>query len=161
MSKTNFSGITIDAKDIKVKVGFSRQQQAINRAQFALDERVMQDMMPFMPADTGSFIQLTEARSHAYAGSGTVCAGVAPMGRYLYEGKVMVDEEGRGATPMDIDGQIIFRFRKGAILHATDKPLTYSKHMNPNAGDHWFDKAKKQNLKDWIKATQGVLNGET
>ena len=49
-------------------------------------------MVPYMPHETGTFINVTRAKSASLAGTGMVCAGTGPMGRFLYYGKGMVDE---------------------------------------------------------------------
>ncbi len=46
-----------------------------------------------MPMQTGQFINVTKAMSAAVAGTGKVVAAAPPMGRFLYEGRTMVDEK--------------------------------------------------------------------
>ena len=65
------------------------------------------------------------------------------MGRFLYEGKVMVDPVTGSAWA-----------RKNAKKVVTDKPLTYA---NPMAVPHWFDKAKSLYCKDWVKLVNDTL----
>lgn len=77
------------------------------------------------------------------AGTGKVCAGTAPMGRFLYEGKVMVDPV--TGSPWA---------RPGAKKVVTDRPLTYA---NPKATPHWFDTAKDLHLKDWEKLVADTM----
>lgn len=131
-------GVTINGM-----IGFGRIARNIKKAQWRLDTQVMQDMIPYMPQETGAFINNTLAQSSAMAGTGKVCAGAPPMGRFLYEGKVMVDPLTGSAWA-----------RKGAKKVVTDKPLTYG---NPQAVPHWFDKAKLLHSKDWVKLVNDTL----
>ena len=146
--------------NIKIDVSLKRLKNNTHKAQFYLDSQVMNSMIQFMPMRTGSFIALTRAKSSAFAGTGTVYAGVSPMGRYLYEGKKMVDSAtGRGAYPIkDGDGNIIgFRHRRGAKLEATNIPLRYSR---ASAQPRWFDVAKKQYSKQWVNGVKKIVGGK-
>lgn len=144
-----------------MEIDLGRFEKQYTRAQYELDSMVMTDMVPYMPIDTGVFIGVTRGMSQAIAGSGKVVAAAPPMGRYLYEGKVMVDSvTGKGPFLVEISpGEYAPRFRKGAKLEATDRPLQYSKHAHPKATDHWFDTAKKYHGKKWIRKTKQLAGG--
>lgn len=144
--KTHYPKFTIVRGDIKVNLDLSKLGKRVDNAQFALDSQVMTDMVPFMPMNTGNFIQLTRARSAALAGTGSVCAAAPPFGRFLYEGKVMVDE--LTGSPWA---------RKGAKKITTERPLKYS---NPATTPEWFETAKKKHLKDWVELVEDELNGK-
>lgn len=137
--------ISNQASGVTLKGLFSgkRLEKNLKLAQWRLDTQIMQDMIPFMPQQTGAFINITQAQSSAMAGTGKVCAGTAPMGRFLYEGKVMVDPE--TGSPWA---------RAGAKKVVTDRPLTYS---NPKATPHWFETAKDLHLKDWEKLVADTM----
>lgn len=124
---------------VKIKVNMRRYRRNLERAQFDLDTIVMQDMVPYMPMQTGSFIQRTEIESASMAGSGTVCAGANPQGRFLYEGKVMVGENSRSAYA-----------KLGEKKVVTQKPLTYANERT----SHWFEKAKEVNGNGWIETVR-------
>lgn len=146
--------------NLKIDVSLDRIEKNVKKAQFYLDNQVMNSMIPYMPMRTGSFINLTRAKSSAYAGTGRVYAGVSPMGRYLYEGKVMVNiATGKGPRPLkDGDGNIIgFRFPKGSKLQPTTRPLTYSR---PSATPRWFDTAKAQHKKQWVSGVKKIIGGK-
>ena len=132
-------------QDIELDVDLSRFEKQYGKAQYALDSMIMTSMVPYMPHQTGTFINVTKAMSAAIAGSGTVVAAAPPMGRFLYEGKVMVDEQ--TGSPWA---------RSGAKKVVTDKDLTYS---NPKATPHWFDTAKKNHGKSWVKAVKNIAGG--
>ena len=68
-------------------------------------------------------------------------------GRFLYEGKVMVDPV--TGSPWA---------RKGAKKVVTERPLTYS---NPKATPHWFDTAKDAHGIAWVKGVKQIAGGGT
>ena len=140
-----FKDINITGTRVKIEVDMSRFEKQFQEAQFYLDSQVMTDMVPYMPSRTHAFINLVRARSAATAGSGTVIAGVPPSGRFLYEGKVMIDPV--TGSPWA---------RPGAKKVVTNRPLTYS---NPQATPHWFDTAKERHGKQWVEETKRIAGG--
>lgn len=162
IEKLNFR---FDYKDRTIEgvmqIDLSRFEGQYSRAQYELDSMVMQSMIPFMPAETGTFINVTQGMSQALAGSGVVAAAAPPMGRFLYEGKKMVDSAtGKGPAKITIGpGEYILRFRKGAKLQATEEPLHYSTHVNPNATDHWFDASKEADGEAWVEKAKKTAGG--
>lgn len=138
------------AKEIKLdmRLDLSRFDKQLAKAQYAMDSMVMTSMVPYMPMDTGTFINVTRGMSAAIAGSGKVVAAAPPMGRFLYEGKVMVGERTRSAFAA-----------KGERKEVIEKPLNYSRHAHPNVTDHWFDTAKKNHGKMWVKKTKEIAGG--
>lgn len=141
----DFKNIFVADGDVKIKVNLSRFSKQFQEAQFALDGQIMHDMEPLMPRQTGTFINITRARSAALAGSGVVYAAAPPYGRFLYEGKVMVDPE--TGSPWA---------RPGAKKIVTERDLTYS---NPQAVPHWFDKAKERHGKEWVEIVKEKAGG--
>lgn len=121
-------------------------EERLKRAQYLLDIQVMIDMEHRMPRQTGQFIQLTKARSVAYAGTGKVIAGAPPFGRFLYYGKVMVDPV--TGSPWA---------RKGTKKILTDRDL---KFWYPGAVPHWFEAAKAERIQDWQRLVGSVLGGK-
>lgn len=138
--------------EITVNISLKQTEDKLNSAQYLLDSQIMTDMVPYMPHLTGTFVNLTRARSQVMAGTGVVVAAAPPYGRYLYEGKVMVDKKSKRG-PALIPG-VGPRFQKGAKLVATSRPLKYS---NPKATPYWFNTAKKNHLKDWLKIAKEAV----
>ena len=138
------------AKEIKLdmRLDLSRFDKQLAKAQYALDSMVMTSMVPYMPMDTGTFINVTRGMSAAIAGSGKVVAAAPPMGQFLYEGKVMVGERTRSAFAA-----------KGERKEVIEKPLNYSRHAHPNVTDHWFETAKKNHGDVWVKQTKKLAGG--
>lgn len=139
---------TFKINDGKMTLDLSRFEKQFQKAQFKLDSVVMTDMKPYMPMQTGTFINVTSAMSASLAGSGTVVAAAPPMGRFLYEGKVMVDPETNSPWA-----------RKGAKKVVTERDLQYNKNAHPNATDHWFEEAKKQHGKQWVAMVKDIAGG--
>lgn len=132
----------------RMNIDLSRFERQFQRAQFKLDSVVMTDMQPYMPMVTGTFINVTKAMSASLAGSGTVVAAAPPMGRFLYEGKVMVDPQTNSPWA-----------RPGARKVVTNKDIDYNKNAHPLATDHWFEKAKLQYLDEWVELTKRIAGG--
>lgn len=133
---------------IELDVDLSRFEKQYEKAQYTLDSMVMTSMEPYMPKRTGVFVNVTKAMSAAIAGSGTVIAAAPPFGRFLYEGKVMVDPVTNSPWA-----------RPGAKKIVTDKDLEYDKNQNPKATDHWFDTAKANHGESWMKAVKKEAGG--
>lgn len=144
----HFEGFSIKRAGIDIKLDMSRIEGNFNRAQYVLDSAVMTSMVPFMPHRDGSFIQRTRAESASIAGSGKVVAGAAPFGRFLYEGKVMVDPQTGSAWA-----------RKGAKKIVTDRNLRFSKAHNPRVQSHWFEPAKKADKEKWVRTVKKIAGG--
>lgn len=142
ISKTHYN---YSNPNLEMRINLSRFEKQFEDAQFVLDSTVMKDMKPYMPHQTGTFINITSAQSASLAGSGTVVAAAAPMGRFLYEGKVMVDP--LTGSPFA---------RPGAKKVVTDRDLKYS---NPKATPHWFDTAKKKHGKSWVRKVKKIAGG--
>lgn len=131
--------------DIEMDVDLSRFEKQYGDAQKKLDSMVMTSMQPYMPHRTGTFINVTKSMSESIAGSGYVVAAAPPMGRFLYEGKVMVDPVTNSPWA-----------RAGAKKIVTDRDLKYS---NPKATPHWFDTAKEKHGKSWVKSVKKIAGG--
>lgn len=131
--------------ELELDINTAKLKDNAMKAQYALDSQIMTDMMPLMPMDTGSFINTTALHSAALAGSGEVVAGVGPMGRFLYEGLVMIDPE--TGSPFA---------RPGVKKVVTDRPLVFQRG---GAVPHWFDEAKTSHLEDWVKLVAKFYRG--
>lgn len=142
ISKTHYN---YSKPNLEMRINLSRFEKQYEDAQKKLDSMVMTDMKPYMPHQTGTFINITSAQSASLAGSGTVVAAAAPMGRFLYEGKVMVDP--LTGSPFA---------RPGAKKVVTDRDLKYS---NPKATPHWFDTAKENHGESWVREVKKIAGG--
>lgn len=138
-------------------IDLNRFGKQISKAQFELDSMVMTDMVPLMPMETGLFIDVTRAMSAAYAGTGRVIAAAPPYGRFLYEGKTMVDVQTgspwarRGAKKV-----LVSQYSGKTDKKPKAKPnLTFANGRQA----HWFDAAKERRGDDWIRKTKKTAGG--
>lgn len=132
------------------------------KAQYALDTQIMNDMKVYMPLQTGNFQNLTAARSAALAGTGKVCAATTVYGRYLYQGKKMKNAAtGKGPMRIVLDtGETIYRWPKGSKLIPSDEPLQYSTSANPYVEPEWYAAAKRDHFQEWKELVKRrMING--
>ena len=131
-----------------MKIDLGRFEGQYSHAQYELDSMIMDSMVPYMPMQTSTFINVTRGMSAAIAGSGTVVAAAPPMGRFLYEGEVMVGERTRSAFAAKGEKKVI-----------DGRKLQYSRHAHPDVTDHWFDTAKNNHGEAWISNTKKLAGG--
>ena len=146
--------INYDHGSVHVKLDLSILQRRRVEAQQWLGDRVLEDSRAYMPLVTGNLQQ----RSHT-EDNGKKVIFPGPTAGYLYRGKVMVDSV-TGKGPMRIPtgpGEYILRFRKGAKLVPTSRPLTYSR---PEAMPEWFEHAKAIHGKFWIEGVAKIIGGK-
>lgn len=153
----HFDNFSVVDGNIRVKLDFARLDDQFNKAQYALDSMVMTSMVPYMPMQDGTFINLTRARSAALAGSGEVCAAAKPQGRFLYEGKTMVDEK-TGSPWAKKGAKKVLVSQYSGKTNAREN-LKYDKTKHPKAQSHWFDQAKKADSDNWVKTAKRIAGG--
>lgn len=150
MSKTfHFPSFSMVAGDITVNISLNRFEKQFQEAQNWLDGQVFTDMEKYMPFRDGNMRNVSAIMSRSMQGSGQVIAGAPPYGRFLYEGKVMVDPV--TGSPWA---------RAGAKKVVTDRDLVFDKIVHPRATDHWFDAAKEQYVKSWAKGVKKRAGGK-
>lgn len=133
------------AASCEIDVDFGRIEEQLRRAQYRLDSQIMTDMAPYMPHQTGTFINVTRGMSQAIAGSGQVVAAAPPTGRFLYYGKVMIDPVTKSPWA-----------REGAKKVVTNRDLVYS---NPKATPKWFETAKQRHGNQWVELVKKEAGG--
>ncbi len=143
--------------DIDLDVDLSRFNKQYGKAQFQLDSAIMTSMVPFMPMDTHTFINVTRGLSAAIAGSGHVYAAAPPFGRFLYEGKVMVDSETGSPYARPAAEKVLVSQYTGKT--AAKENIEYNKSAHPKVTDHWFDAAKKADGAVWIRNAKHTAGG--
>lgn len=153
----HFDGFSVVQGDIKINLKLERFTSQFNDAQFALDSAVMTSMVPYMPMQSGSFINRTKARSAALAGTGQVCAAASPEGRFLYEGKTMVDE--KTGSPWARKGAKKVLVSQYAGKTAAKENLEFSKSAHPRVQAHWFEPAKETDGEMWINTAKRIAGG--
>lgn len=131
-----------------MQLDLGRFKGQYTKAQWELDNMVMTSMIPFMPMQSGTFINVTRGMSASIAGSGKVVAAAPPMGAFLYEGRLMVGERTRSAWA-----------ERGEKKVVTERNLDYSKAAHPRAQSHWFEAAKAQYGEQWIRKVKQTAGG--
>ena len=121
---------------------------ACTAAEKILTVQVMKDTRIYVPAETMSLAQRTRI-----IGDHIVYPG--PYARYLYAGVAMVDGL-TGKGPMKIP-EVGYRFRKGAKLVPTNRPLNISTAVNPKAQAQWFEASKQDNLEKWKRVAAAAI----
>lgn len=147
------------SKDIvaELEIDLSRFERQFSKAQYELDSQIMTDMIPFMPMQTGTFINVTRLMSAAIAGTGKVYAAAPPFGRFLYEGKTMVDEV--TGSPWARPGARKVLVSQYSGKTGAKENLDYSKAAHPSVTDHWFEAAKKAYGKQWVEKAKRIAGG--
>ena len=123
--------------------GFDDAKQAIaercKQAEHVLAVQIEKDTQPFVPALTGSLSTRTRV-----VGNEVIYPG--PYARFLYYGKVMVDQN-TGSTWAP----------KGGTKVVTDRNLVFTKTMHPQAQAFWFEASKAQNIDKWARVAQKAV----
>ncbi len=158
LRKTNYT-YQVSSPQLKavMKIDLSRFEKQFQKAQYELDSMIMTDMVPFMPMQTGTFINLTRARSAAIAGSGKVVAAAPPYGRFLYYGKTMVDES-TGSTWARKGAKKVLVSQFAGRTNAREN-LDFSKAAHPGVVPEWFEEAKRRNRLEWLIKTKETAGG--
>lgn len=149
----HFAKYSVVDGDIKINLNLDRFSKQFNDAQEKLDEMVMTSMKPYMPFNSGMFIDQTQIKSASMAGSGVVCAGIGPYGRFLYMGKTMVDVKTGSPWAREAAEKVLVSQYSGKTN--AKENLTYSNGRQ----SHWFDPAKKADGDNWVKTTKRIAGG--
>ena len=153
----HFKNFSVVQDGVDIKLNLDRFSKQYNDAQMKLDNMVMTDMKPFMPHQDGTFIAITEGMSQAIAGTGKVIAAAPPEGRFLYEGKGMVDPA-TGSTWARKGAKKVLVSKYSGQTNAKENLVFSTKH-NPKVQAHWFDAAKKADGDKWVKAVKQIAGG--
>lgn len=143
--------------EVDMHIDLSRFEKQFQQAQYELDNMVMTSMVPFMPMQTGTFINVTKAMSAALAGSGVIVAAAPPMGRFLYEGEIMVDPE-TGSPYARAAAKKILAYEYSQWEGESTK-LDFNRTANPDAQSHWFEAAKKEDGEKWVEKAKKIAGG--
>ena len=126
-----------------VDVSFDRLARYMSASQRALDTQILIDMVDYMPMQTGNLIHNTIMKNVENIGTGELILGTTDYARYLYHGKLMVDPETGSAWA-----------QPQAVKVLTGQDLEYNKSANSKAGSHWFERAKEERKRTWLKVAR-------
>lgn len=157
--KFHFKKYSIVAGDVKISLDMSRFNTQYQRAQYKLDGKVMNSMIPFMAMNTGTLVNTTRAASAAVQGSGQVYAAFGPQGRFLYEGKGMVGIESGSPWAKDGEKKVLVS-QYGGKTNAKEF-LSYNHSAHPQAQAEWFEPAKAKDLDKWVRDVKETAGGGT
>ena len=140
--------IKIREKGIKVDIRFDRLNKQFDNAQSALTKTVFQDMKPYMP--NPNLAQMVD--------DSTIIAAKGPQGRFLYEGRKMVAANTGSAYAKRGEKKVLVCEKfKPSGKYGQDERLHYT---NPQAKPRWFEVAKNEHLKDWVKKVKKIAGGK-
>lgn len=142
--------VNLDPEDILAAYGLERG----GRVQRFIDQKVIESCTPYVPASPDRTLEFS-AQATTEIGSGEVIWNT-PYAHYLYMGEVYGPN-----FQVLIKGVLEWRSPKGRPKHPTGKQLTYDTSQNHLAGPHWFERAKADNLTEWLdEARRVMIQGE-
>lgn len=118
--------------NVGIRLDTSRLDKNIREAQKKLNEQVAADCDSFIPFQQGALRNSLRYPEGIYGG---VIVWNTPYAHYQYEGELYLTEDGRSIA------------HKHERKFPTGIPLT---QHTPGTSDHWFERAKEQNLSQWV-----------
>lgn len=126
MPRYNVSDIDVKNEYVMCHIPLSQYVPKFHEAQVAMDQTIMQYMIPVIPYRTGAFLgRILEANGGRY-GEGRVVAAVPPQGHYLYNGVSMWTGRPLHYTnPKTVPfwGKVILREHKHDIVRAARRVI--------------------------------------
>ena len=116
-----------------LKIDTNKLEKRFDRMQRAFVNAVNRDTAKYVPHDTG----ILESSSQII--DDNKIKWDRPYARYVWYGKLMVEPSGSAWA------------RRGEKKRLTNTDLQYNTSINPKAGPFWFERAKKDNINNWIK----------
>lgn len=143
--------VHLSPDDILVAFGLEKG----GRVQRFIDQKVISDCRPYIPASPNRVLE-NSAQAATEIGSGLVIWNT-PYAHYQYMGIVYGPN-----IPVIQDGILMGWFSPpGRPKHPTDRELTYDTAKRPLAGAYWFERAKADNLQQWLdEARRVMIQGE-
>lgn len=135
--------LTVNIKTLPAKTF----RKAVKHAETVVAKQALEDTDPFVPMLTGTFKNLAHT-------SGNEIIYTSDYAWYLWNGKVMVDQDNRHAVFYEGKG---WRHRKDAKLHATDKNLVFTKTFHPDAQSHWMEASEAKNADKWARVAENAI----
>lgn len=131
----------------------TRMKSAKMTVQEALEEAIIRDTDPYVPADTGKLAASASQHKFAKLGSGQIVYHATKPGksqgyaRFLWYGQLMV-------SPTTLSPWAL----AGEKKQLTNRTLTYSTRRHRRATSRWFEVSKKQNVKSWEKLAKTTFS---
>ena len=127
------------------------------RVQQTIDQSVIDYCRPYIPASPNRILE-DSAQVSTDIGSGLVIWNT-PYAHYQYAGIVY----GPNIPIIEPETGVLMGWFSppGRPKHPTDRSLTYDTSQNPMAGPHWFERAKADQLTEWLdEARRVMIQGE-
>jgi hypothetical protein len=139
----------LDPNDLLHEYGLEKG----GRVQRFIDQRVIDGCQPYVPASPDRTLEFS-AQVSTEIGSGQVVWNT-PYAHYQYMGIVY----GPNIPILDPETGVLMGYFSppGRPKHPTDKRLTYDTAQNPMAGAHWFERAKADQLSQWLDEARCVM----
>ena len=145
----------LDPNDLLVAYGLEKG----GRVQRCIDQKVIDSCIEggYVPASPERTLEFS-AQLSTEIGSGLVIWNT-PYARYQYYGEVY----GPNIPDIDPETGVIMGWWSppGRPKHPTGRKLTYDTAQNAKAGSFWFERAKADQLNDWLdEARRVMIQGE-
>lgn len=114
---------------IDIHIDTKRIDDNLRRAQDMLDQKVLNDMMEYIPFQQGALRGATHIIEPGLISTDT------PYAHYQYAGELYLAENGSSWA------------RKGEKKYPSGQSLHYN---TPGTGDHWFERAKQTHGQEWV-----------
>ena len=143
----------LDPNDLLNEYGLEKG----GRVQRFIDQKVIDGCRDYVPASPNQVLK-NSAQSSTEIGSGQVIWNT-PYAHYQYMGIVY----GPNIPILDPETGVLMGYFSppGRPKHPTDKKLTYDTDKSPMAGSHWFERAKADQINEWLdEARRVMIQGE-
>jgi len=143
----------LDPNDLLNEYGLEKG----GRVQRFIDQKVIDGCTPYVPASPDRTLEFS-AQVSTEIGSGMVVWNT-PYAHYQYMGEVY----GPSIPILEPDTGVLLGFFSppGRPKHPTGRTLEYDKTQNPKAGSFWFERAKADQLNEWLdEARRVMIQGE-
>lgn len=124
--------IYLTVGDVDIKIDTKRIDNNLREAQKLLNMQVAADCEPHIPFSQGALRSSQRYPQGIYGGE---IEWDTPYAHYMYKGELYLSESGSSWA------------RKYEAKKPSGKPLKYH---HSGTGEAWFEKAKRERLKDWI-----------
>lgn len=132
--------------NVHIELNLDRITGNLDKAQIALNQQIAKDSTPYIPLRQGAL--RSQVRYPDGMTGGTV-EWYAPYAHYQYMGEVY----GPNIPLKDAQGNII-GWTSPPKKSPTGRKLQYH---TPETSDHWFDRAKREHLSDWVRLVKETV----
>jgi len=139
----------LDPNDLLMACGLEKG----GRVQRFIDQKVIDGCQPYVPASPDRTLEFS-AQVSTEIGSGMVVWNT-PYARYQYYGEVY----GPNIPDIDPETGVVMGWWSppGRPKHPTGRKLQYDTAQNTKAGSFWFERAKADNLTEWLDEARKVM----